>query len=141
MILQDPHETLHTKCKPVNFKEAKKLATLLKQEYDQVVKDAKSMIVVGLAAPQIGLPKRMFIALGEVFINPSIHSVSTGIQVMSDEGCLSLPDTYRRPRYSSITVSWLDEARKLRHQVFSYREAIIFQHEYDHLEGKLCNEY
>lgn len=138
MILKDPQEVLHTKCDPVSFKEGMRIGGQLKQEYQQAVKDAKDTIVVGLAAPQIGVPKRVFVIFGEVFINPLISTFASHL-VPSKEGCLSLPEVYQPKRFMEITASWTDSARRLQHRKLEYREAIIFQHEFDHLNGKLCN--
>lgn len=98
---------------------------------------------VGLAAPQVGLNLRMFVASPSyepgdrrVYINPHIVSVD-GAQE-SDEGCLSVPGVDSKiRRYSTVTV----EATGLDGQVFQETGtklvARIFQHEMDHLNGQL----
>ncbi len=99
---------------------------------------------VGLAAPQVGLPWRMFVAnhTGEpgddlVFINP-VLSEATRVTEDYEEGCLSLPEiraTIRRPRGITITALGLDG------NTFSLSSddlpARIWQHETDHLDGVL----
>jgi len=96
---------------------------------------------LGLSAIQLGFTLRIFIMKlnnGEwiEIINPKIFNRYTGI--ISREGCLSLPgksvDVHRK-KY--IEVGWVDGKRKKKHAIFKGLEAIIFQHEYDHLEGIL----
>ena len=102
---------------------------------------------VGLAAPQVGLKKRILV-LNEtgdrekrdqdlVLINPKILS-KTGELTRFDEGCLSFPDIYasiERPDRCTI------EAQDLQGNVFQgdYDGFLsrIIQHEFDHLEGIL----
>ncbi len=99
---------------------------------------------VGLAAPQVGLGWRMFVAnpTGEeeddrVFVNPVLRDPSRETEER-EEGCLSLPHVggvIRRP--SSIVI----EALGLDGERFELKgeglEARVWQHEYDHLEGVL----
>lgn len=99
---------------------------------------------VGLAAPQVGLEWRMFVAneggdTGEdrVYINPILKNPE-GPLVAQEEGCLSIPDVLgdvRRP--GIITI----EATNLEGEQFEMRQddllARIWQHEYDHLNGRL----
>jgi len=99
---------------------------------------------VGLAAPQVGLGLRLFVAseTGEpeddmVFINPVILQPTEEMEDM-EEGCLSLPEIrgqVRRPR--GVTIQAID----LRGEPFSLRSeelpARIWQHETDHLDGVL----
>ncbi len=99
---------------------------------------------VGLAAPQVGLSWRMFIAnpTGEpgneqVFINPTLRDPSPQTSA-HDEGCLSLPGiTAEITRPAGITLDALD----LQGNPFSVRSdefpARVWQHEFDHLEGTL----
>ena len=98
---------------------------------------------VGLAAPQVGITVRLFVASPavsvddrRVYINPRIIS-SDGWEE-SEEGCLSLPGvTCRLKRRAVVTV----EATNLDGEVFQESgedlAARIFQHEIDHLDGKL----
>lgn len=102
---------------------------------------------VGLAAPQLGINKRLIAVLFEDLngkqyryglINPKIvsHSVEKAY-LTAGEGCLSVDrqiDGYV-PRYSRITVKAIDmngENIKLRLKDYA---AIVFQHEIDHLNG------
>ena len=106
---------------------------------------------VGLAAPQIGIPLRMFVIdlspyadeephLAEskrTFINPEIYDESD-VEVLMSEGCLSLPglneDVYRPEK---IRIRWVDENFAPHDREFEGHEARVIQHEYDHLDGRL----
>jgi len=100
---------------------------------------------VGLAAPQVGAPLRIFVvdvSLGRraqdlrVVINPKVEA-REGTQ-LEEEGCLSVPGfTATVVRPSSITVSGLD--RDGHPQVIEGRELLAraLQHEIDHLDGVL----
>jgi len=98
----------------------------------------------GLAAPQIGISKKVFIINTQdgytAFINPIITSKSFG-KVVSKEGCLSFPGLWLDIRRAKeVKVSALDEsgiAISLRAKDFSAR---IFQHETDHLNNVLFFE-
>ena len=109
---------------------------------------------VGLAAPQVGLLQRFFVAelpedpddpddemRGRLFIlfNPEIIK-SKGEQV-GLEGCLSIPGWVGEvARCEQVTVQGLDErGKKVRHKVDGYL-ARVFQHEIDHLDGVLFTD-
>lgn len=99
---------------------------------------------VGLAAPQVGLRKRLMIlnATGKpedarTMVNPTILDRS-GADVLFEEGCLSFPGIYAEvERPENCTVEYFDvdgNAQRLEAEGF---EARIIQHEFDHLEGIL----
>lgn len=110
----------------------------------------------GLAATQVGIAKRFLGIKGKggvkVVINPKILT-SFGEKVYpmiaedkggeSDflEGCLSFPDLYGTvKRYLKIEVKWeevVDQKLETRDQILEGFEAIVFQHEFDHLDGIL----
>ena len=106
---------------------------------------------IGLAAIQVGVPKRLLVIDlqepeeedGEpvcqplVFINPEILEASDTLQVYS-EGCLSVPDMYAEvERPDHIRARWLDRDGKAQEQELDGLLAICLQHEMDHLEGIL----
>lgn len=98
---------------------------------------------VGLAAPQVGVNKRVFVVdthqNGErlAFINPEILSTSDD-SVPYEEGCLSLPGVYKTIyRPSSVEVSFKNEKGKGNIIKVSGLLARVIQHENDHLNGKL----
>ena len=97
---------------------------------------------VGLAAPQVGILKRMFVLIADddvrrVFINPQIISTSTEVSEY-EEGCLSIPKVYEKiTRPVKVTVQALNENGKPFTLEADGLLARIIQHEYDHLEGVL----
>ncbi len=116
---------------------------------------------VGLAAPQIGLPIRLFIVdttpfsededlteseqkalngFKRVFINAKIIK-EEGDEWAFNEGCLSIPDVredvFRKPQ---IKVEYLDENFEPHTHVFDGLIARVIQHEYDHIEGVLFTD-
>ena len=106
---------------------------------------------IGLAAIQIGVPKRVLVIdLQEpeeeggdpvrdprVFINPEILEASDTFQVYS-EGCLSVPDQYAEvERPDRIRARWLDEKGETHEEELDGLLGICLQHEMDHLEGIL----
>lgn len=112
---------------------------------------------VGLAAPQIGLPIRLFVVdaspfaeddedepgdpslkdFKKVFINPIIVE-ETGEKWGFSEGCLSIPDiTEEVMRPENLVINYLDENFEEHEIELSGLAARIVQHEYDHIEGKL----
>ena len=105
---------------------------------------------IGLAAPQIGVLKRMVVMdLAKddqppdpiVMINPEIEKFSDET-VVSEEGCLSIPELYydvERP--AEVTVKYTDLAGKTITRDASERLAICIQHELDHLDGVLYIDY
>ena len=99
---------------------------------------------VGLAAPQVGINEQIFVVdTGkEVFaaINPRILK-GTGSEVM-EEGCLSIPRVLVDiKRAKTVWVEFTDgENRHVRAQLNGL-VGKVFQHEYDHLQGKLILDY
>lgn len=100
---------------------------------------------VGLAAPQVGLSWRMFVAnpTGEegddrVYINPSITPDPNAGNAARDEGCLSLPGiTAEVTRPAQATITALNEHGEPIEETADGLLARIWQHEYDHLDGVL----
>jgi len=109
---------------------------------------------VGLAAPQIGLPIRLFVVDSEqmmeekdegkgvkqVFINA--QKIEEGGDPWDfEEGCLSIPDVrgdVNRP--AQLRLRYLDENFNEHEETYDGLAARIIQHEYDHIEGKLFTD-
>lgn len=101
---------------------------------------------IGLAACQVGMLKRMLVydisyiqeegkKDGKIVINPVITSRSKSM-VEVEEGCLSFPDVYKNVlRHERITVEYTDENGKRKKINAKDMEAIVLQHEIDHLDG------
>lgn len=108
---------------------------------------------VGLAAPQVGLPHRIFVidstlmgddpelGVKRAFINPEILD-EYGEDWSFEEGCLSIPDVHAdilRPE--KLTIKYFDEHWNEHEEEFDHLTARVIQHEYDHLEGVLFTDY
>ncbi|GAB1482017.1 peptide deformylase [Treponema sp.] len=97
---------------------------------------------IGLAGPQVGLIKRIFVTgldgdLPRVFINPSIIETSPELSDY-EEGCLSIPGMYADlSRSSAVRVqAWNERGRPFTLDAEGLLARVIL-HEYDHLEGTL----
>jgi peptide deformylase len=100
---------------------------------------------IGLAAPQVGRTERLAVVDVEgrkyTLINPEIVS-KTGAAEKAEEGCLSIPDIYgdiERP--PDVTIRALDENGNQYEASASDLLGRCFQHEIDHLDGKLFIDY
>ena len=105
---------------------------------------------IGLSANQVGLPFNMFVlgdhpdlekGLKMTCFNPMIISASAD-QVMMKEGCLTFPFVFlniSRPR--KVTVKYEDENGDLKEGHLDGMISRIFQHEYDHMLGRVFTEY
>ena len=97
---------------------------------------------IGLAAPQAGVPLRLFIiSLNgtkegvKVYINPTVTPTTDKLDSV-EEGCLSVPTVYAKiPRYKQceVTATDLDGNEFTEHAEGLYARCL--QHEYDHIEG------
>jgi peptide deformylase len=93
---------------------------------------------IGLAAPQCGINKRLFI-MGNLdklvaCINPEI--VSGEGEVKDLEGCLSFPGLWLRVnRYEKVNVKYQNTRGETIELTLDGLAARVFQHEYDHLDG------
>lgn len=111
---------------------------------------------VGLAAPQIGKPLRLFIidsapfeedeekkklAVKKAFINPQIIE-EHGAEWAFEEGCLSIPgireDVFRP---ENVIIRYYDEDWNQYEEAYNGLVARIIQHEYDHIEGILFTDH
>ncbi|MDQ6689030.1 MAG: peptide deformylase [Gemmatimonadota bacterium] len=100
---------------------------------------------IGLAAPQVGRTERVAVVDVEgkkfALINPEIVS-KTGPAEKAEEGCLSIPEIYgdiERP--AEVTIRALDENGKEYEESAGELLGRCFQHEIDHLDGKLFIDY
>lgn len=135
-IIIHPDDKLRKPCEPI---------TVVTDELVQLLDDMYETMVahdgIGIAAPQIG--KNIQVAVIEIeegdrfdLINPVIiQSKGTDIDV---EGCLSIPHVYGTvERADEVTVRYFDrEGQEMEVEAFGYL-ARAFQHEIDHLNGKL----
>lgn len=110
--------------------------------------NVEGFVGVAIAAPQIGVAKRMFLIEDQnpdregelpplVAINPKIVKVSKRTAVVG-EGCLSVPNRYGAVRrHQNVTLRALDENGQEYERGAGGLLAQIFQHECDHLDGTL----
>lgn len=135
-----PDPVLRSKTKPV-----KKITG----EYSKIIKEMIKLTSsfsdpegVGLAATQVGNSEQYFVLKQKsnkfkVVFNPQILEYSKKTKVFF-EGCLSIPDVYGQvKRPIGVTVSYQDENGKEHKEKLTGMDAWIFQHEYDHLQGRL----
>lgn len=135
----------------------KKLGEEIDEDYPELKKLIADMFEtmyhangVGLAAPQIGLPIRLFIVdfkddedtegYKKVFINAKIIE-ETGEDWTFNEGCLSIPDIRENiSRKPNIKINYLDADFIEHTEELDGMPARVVQHEYDHIEGKLFTD-
>ena len=140
-ILTDKDPALHKVCKPV---------TVFDNKLHKLLDDMRETLIesggVGLAAPQVGILRRVFLVdVGEdaneiiEFINPEI--LETDGEQVGPEGCLSVPGKYglvKRPYYAKVRAQdrngeWFEaEGEELIGRCFC--------HENDHLDGIVYTE-
>jgi|TARA_B100001094_G_scaffold84721_2_gene81066 peptide deformylase len=105
---------------------------------------------IGLAAPQIGINKRVILVdetteehgrYAHLMVNPKITWKSEE-KVLFDEGCLSVPDTNGEvSRSKSIKITFQNKDGKYKKWKLDGIAARVVQHEIDHLEGILFVDY
>lgn len=139
-VLIAPDNRLRIKTKPV-----KKLTPVLLSTTKQMVALTKTFVDpegVGLASTQVGLNGQFFVIRHEndrfeAYFNPKIHKYSKTLKVYL-EGCLSLPDYWGEVNRSLwVDVSYINYSGQKIEERLRDIDAWIFQHEYDHLLGKL----
>lgn len=140
IIVTYPDPILRKKSEPIEFVDDELAEFVEKMQDIMYEKDG-----VGLAAPQIGVSKRIIVLddgnglIG--LINPVITEMNDNKEPM-EEGCLSLPDVrvmVNRP--TSIQVEGLDIHGNPVQYTADDMLARIFQHEIDHLNGILIIDY
>ncbi|WP_417445000.1 peptide deformylase [Joostella sp.] len=146
----------------------RKVAKDIPQEYPKLAELIDSMFEtmynaygVGLAAPQVGLPIRLFVidasafaddddlseeekeslrSLKKAFINPTIVE-ETGEEWAFNEGCLSIPDIREDiSRKANIKIEYYDADFNKHVEEYNGLAARVIQHEYDHIEGILFTD-
>lgn len=146
LTLGKHEKLLRTKAEPVKK---------INKDVRELIQDIKDTIdanpAIGLAAPQIGVLKRVFGARMSynadqekqdmqpptIFINPEIVARSEEIEREHD-ACLSIPGMFAfTNRNLKVTVRYMDENGQSQQRDFEGWDARVIQHEYDHLEGVL----
>ncbi len=137
-ILRWPDPRLATVCDPVA--EGADLSDLIADMF-QTMYDAPGR---GLAAPQVGVMKRLFVMdvtwkegakTPVVMINPRILAHSEEV-VAGEEGCLSIPGVSAQiDRPARVEMEWTDAQGTVQRRWLDGFAARCAQHEYDHLDG------
>lgn len=140
-VIIAPDRRLKVRSKPVETIDAEALRLL-----DDMLETMYAADGVGLAAIQVGVPKRLVVAdvhaKGEPpapfrLINPEVLWQSDDL-IVHEEGCLSLPDQFAEvERPTRARIRYLDETGALQEREFEGVLAVCLQHEIDHLEGIL----
>ena len=141
-LLQYPHPILSMKCHPVvDFGDD------LKHFVTQMFLFMKTGLrwgrPLGLAAPQVGLPVRVFITEDREYINPEITWVTKAPMNKEYEGCYSLSEndfSYAVMRHPSLRLKWKDVTGECHEDRFNGKRAQIIQHELDHILGHTVAE-
>lgn len=138
-VVTEGDEILRKHCREVT-----EVNDRIKTTMEDMVETMRSHYGVGIAGPQVGVLRRMFVAEPEpgrlyYMINPVILEQS-GSQ-LDDEGCLSVPGligTVDRPDYIKIEALDLDGKKQI--YEFEGYDARVMCHEYDHLDGILYTD-
>ena len=144
-ILTLPDPVLRKKAKPVERIDAE-----LRRLMDDMLATMYDAPGIGLAAPQVGVLRRLIVmdpAKDEapksplVMVNPEILDRSEEMRT-HEEGCLSIPDfTAEIERPARTRVSYIDREGKKREAEFKGIWSTLVQHEIDHLNGVLFIDY
>jgi len=152
-LVPENHPALHTIAEEITQEEIENgfVAKLVKDMKDALKKySVDGFTAVAIAAPQIGVSKRLFLIEDQstdrnslpnlVAINPKITKFSKKTHVVG-EGCLSIPDLYGEvKRHTNVTFTALDEHGKRYERGTGGLLAQIVQHESDHLDGILFTD-
>lgn len=96
---------------------------------------------LGIAAPQLGINKRIMIVQGVVIVNPEWKPV-TGQDIDIHEACYSVPKRmFRTSRAKYGWAKWYSIYGEPREMRIKGTSALIFQHELDHLNGVCCIDH
>jgi len=145
-MLAYPHRKLKRTCKAVDFHKDNK------EQYNKVCKDLDRIVhlmfttlsaqewgmKLGIAAPQIGINKRVMIMRGRVCVNPEFTPTMAPTETVT-ESCYSLGKRefeVQRAKYG--WAKWLDVTGVEHNEKVKGLEAIVFQHELNHLDGISC---
>jgi peptide deformylase len=144
-ILTIPDSVLRKQAKPVE-----RVDEQLRKLMDDMLATMYDAPGIGLAAPQIGISRRLIVmdpakedapSTPLVMVNPEILERSDELR-LHDEGCLSIPDfTAEIERPARTRVSYLNRAGKPQEMELEGIWSTLVQHEIDHLNGVLFIDY
>lgn len=143
-IVIAPDNKLRVKTRPV-----KKFSPRYAHIVKDMIKLTKTFVDpegVGLASTQVGLDEQFFVAKMDdgtfkAFFNPKITKLSRITKVYT-EGCLSIPNYWGEvTRHLWVDAEYQDLSGKVVKERLKGLEAHIYQHECDHLSGKLFMDH
>lgn len=144
-IITIPDPVLRKISEPVERVDAETLRLM-----DDMLETMYAAPGVGLAAIQVGVPKRVVVVDTSkdenaksplCLINPEIVALGPTTRLY-EEGCLSIPDvTVEIERPATVTVSYIDRDGKRQEIAADGLLATALQHEIDHLDGQLIIDY
>ena len=140
MIITHPDDRLRELSKPVEWNKAtinliKKLTAILDS----------TRIGVGISAIQIGIPRKVAVIYTTnkeriALLNPTI--IEKEGEILSNEGCLSCPnEIVSIKRAQKINLAYTTKFGNSITRWFEGRDAIVIQHEIDHMNGKIILDY
>ena len=144
-IVIEPDPILRKKSDPVE-----EVDQNLRKLLDDMLETMYAAPGIGLAAIQIGIPKRVVVldvskndekSKPYCLINPVIKKLSKETSIY-EEGCLSIPETFieiERPKL--VTIEFIDEKEKRQQITFDGLLSTCAQHEIQHCDGKLIIDF
>ena len=142
---KNEEKVLRNKSLDVDFKNFENLDTFTEDLLYTAIhsEDQGNVPAGGIAAPQVGINKRLFFILNydtnewQLFINPEITPLGY-TKTSSKEGCLSVPNREEEIlRYKKVKIKYQDKDGNWKTEKYSDLNAISLQHEVDHLDGIL----
>ena len=142
-IITAPDQRLHSSALPVTSVDAE-----IRRLMDDMLETMYGAPGIGLAAPQVGISKRVLVIdvnmneNGEpgdplLVANPTLSWISENKKT-TEEGCLSLPGQYAEvERPAQIRVKFIDQHNRNQEFEVDGLVAACLQHEMDHLDGRL----
>lgn len=144
-LLQPEHKLLRTRMEPLSVEELEKIHQLTLSDLKILLdNNLKAYGGIGISANQIGLPIRAFSmytdptkGTTELCYNPTIVEQDDDTTTLS-EGCLTYPFLFiELARPKSIKVEYTNQDGDIVSKRITGLTCRVFQHEYDHMEGKL----
>ena len=140
-ILEHPHPILSAVAEEWDFENNKKedLVAIVRK-LGAALRGVSYGDRLGMAAPQIGISKRVLICQGAVCVNPTFTPPGNDPKQEVLEGCYSVKDNklYKVMRSKYGWGRWKSVDGTPREFRLSGTDAIVFQHELSHLDGKCC---
>lgn len=154
--LKIQHWSVIKNIKSTEYKLAEFDSDALRHIIDQLVATCLSDDGIGLAAPQVGILKRVVVCRDfienpdgshqllptfQVYLNPNFEPVVEDKKAQSKEYCLSVPEGgFDITRWKTIKISWQELAPNKKELITNMKlltgyQARVFQHEFDHLNG------